>query len=62
MHRKAGKIKAGAMGHTNIQEVGEGRAKKVGRYRGENGITNTKRGEDFKEGMVICVTAPKLRT
>lgn len=33
----------------------------MGRQRGGHGIINTKRGENFKEGMVICVTAPKIR-
>lgn len=28
----------------------------------ENGITNTKRGEKFKEGMVMFVNAPEFRT
>ena len=28
----------------------------------ENGITNTKRGEKFKEGTVMCVNAPEFRT
>lgn len=35
--------------------------KEVGGHRGENGIVNTKRGENFEEGMVICVNAPKIR-
>lgn len=29
--------------------------------RGGHGIANTKRGESFKEGLVIYVTAPKIR-
>lgn len=36
-------------------------AKNVGRYRGENGVANTKRGETFKKGIVTCINAPKLR-
>lgn len=30
-------------------------------YGGENGVASTKRGENFKVGMVICVNAPTLR-
>lgn len=61
MHRQVRQIEGRATGHTSILRSGKGRAKEVGRQRGGHGIANTKRGESFKEGLVICVTAPKIR-
>lgn len=50
--------KGGSQNYRRHQLLGGGKRKD---HRGENGIANTKTGGHFKEGVVICVNAPKLR-